>query len=537
MGRRTTYTPGTPCWVDLTTTDVEGAKRVLRRGVRLDGPRGPAGNYSFFEHEGTTVAGLQPLMDEQREQGMPPSWSMYVHTEDAAATVAPCGRARRDGGRRAVRRSPGAGRMGALADPQGGVVLLWEPAEFAGRPLVNAVGAWAWNDLQTTDPEGAAPFYEALFGWATAEVPGSDGIYRSIAHEGRNIGGIMRAQREIAQPYWTVYFGVADVDATLERIAAEGGRMLVEPMAVPSGPLRRGARSPGRGLLPRRRRVRRLSARADAARRACCPAVAVLALKLILAPAFVVGASLIARRFGPRIGGLVGGLPVVAGPILLVLAIVHDRAFAARSATVGGSPRWRLRVLGARRARLARRSWPYALASAFRALRPRLRGLRDFVAMPAVAVGRRDLAAAPAPRPSRARLSVARPCHLQRAGPPGSRAAILGPARARRLRRGDGARDHRRLGRPRPAPQRLSGAGADHHHRVGGLHPRAAGPGRDAAAAARDAHRLLRLRALLLDGCARLAPHLDRLAFALATAVAALTQAAILGGEVVGSRP
>jgi hypothetical protein len=61
--------------------------------------------------------------------------------------------------------------------------------------------------------------------------------------------------------------------------------------------------------------------------------VAVLALKLILAPAFVVAASLTARRFGPRVGGLVGGLPVVAGPILLVLAIVHDARFAQRSAT------------------------------------------------------------------------------------------------------------------------------------------------------------------------------------------------------------
>ena len=45
----------------------------------------------------------------------------------------------------------------------------------------------------------------------------------------------MRAQRAIAQPYWTVYFGVADVDAALQRIAAAGGRMLTEPMAVPSG--------------------------------------------------------------------------------------------------------------------------------------------------------------------------------------------------------------------------------------------------------------------------------------------------------------
>jgi hypothetical protein len=60
--------------------------------------------------------------------------------------------------------------------------------------------------------------------------------------------------------------------------------------------------------------------------------VGVLALKLLLAPSFVVGASLIARRLGPRIGGLVGGLPVVAGPILLVLALVHGRGFGADAA-------------------------------------------------------------------------------------------------------------------------------------------------------------------------------------------------------------
>ena len=44
------------------------------------------------------------------------------------------------------------------------------------------------------------------------------------------------------------------------------------------------------------------------------------------------GASLAARRYGARIGGLVGGLPVVAGPILLVFALSHGRAFAADAA-------------------------------------------------------------------------------------------------------------------------------------------------------------------------------------------------------------
>lgn len=60
--------------------------------------------------------------------------------------------------------------------------------------------------------------------------------------------------------------------------------------------------------------------------------VLLLAVKLLLAPAFVVGASLTARRHGPRVGGLVGALPVVAGPILLVYSLAHGPAFAAHAA-------------------------------------------------------------------------------------------------------------------------------------------------------------------------------------------------------------
>lgn len=57
-----------------------------------------------------------------------------------------------------------------------------------------------------------------------------------------------------------------------------------------------------------------------------------LLVKLLLAPSFVVGASLAARRFGPRVGGLAAGLPVVAGPILLAYALEHGKTFAAGAA-------------------------------------------------------------------------------------------------------------------------------------------------------------------------------------------------------------
>jgi hypothetical protein len=60
--------------------------------------------------------------------------------------------------------------------------------------------------------------------------------------------------------------------------------------------------------------------------------VLVLLAKLFLAPLCVAGASLASRRWGPRVGGLIGGLPVVGGPILLVVTLQHGRVFGASSA-------------------------------------------------------------------------------------------------------------------------------------------------------------------------------------------------------------
>lgn len=54
--------------------------------------------------------------------------------------------------------------------------------------------------------------------------------------------------------------------------------------------------------------------------------------KLLLAPLCVVGVSLAGRRWGVAVAGILGGLPVVAGPILLVLTLVHGRQFGAEAA-------------------------------------------------------------------------------------------------------------------------------------------------------------------------------------------------------------
>jgi len=60
--------------------------------------------------------------------------------------------------------------------------------------------------------------------------------------------------------------------------------------------------------------------------------VTLLAAKLLLSPFCVVAVSLAGRRWGIAVAGLLGGLPVVAGPILLVETLLHGHDFGADAA-------------------------------------------------------------------------------------------------------------------------------------------------------------------------------------------------------------
>lgn len=60
--------------------------------------------------------------------------------------------------------------------------------------------------------------------------------------------------------------------------------------------------------------------------------MAVVLAKLLLAPVCVVAVSLAGRKWGVAVAGILGGLPVVAGPILVVLTLVHGPQFGAEAA-------------------------------------------------------------------------------------------------------------------------------------------------------------------------------------------------------------
>jgi hypothetical protein len=89
-------------------------------------------------------------------------------------------------------------------------------------------------------------------------------------------------------------------------------------------------------------------------------------LRLALVPAAVWLASLAARRWGHKVSGYLGGMPLIGGPITLFLALDHGAGFAARSATftlaaiLGQATHLLVFAYVGRRAR-----WPPALAAAW----------------------------------------------------------------------------------------------------------------------------------------------------------------------------
>jgi predicted enzyme related to lactoylglutathione lyase len=237
MGQRSSYDPGTFCWVDFAATNAAAAKAFygeLFDWMAIDLPTDIGGVYTMFEKDGKAVCGLWQMSDEMTGQGIPPSWQSYVSVESvdrSAERAAELGAT--------VLMQPfevmQAGRMAVIRDPTGAALALWEPREHIGADIVNVPGALCWNELQTHDPSTAEAFYADLFEWTARRNSGSEGpAYWEFGKADALVGGMMAIQHGWSEvpPNWAVYFAVADCDATADRAQDLDGELLVPPRDV-----------------------------------------------------------------------------------------------------------------------------------------------------------------------------------------------------------------------------------------------------------------------------------------------------------------
>jgi predicted enzyme related to lactoylglutathione lyase len=164
---------------------------------------------------------------------------MEVRVDDLSATVA---KVREAGGsvlQEEVDFSP-VGRLGVFEDPQGAVFCVWEAGRREGAQLVNEAGAWSMNALRTPDPERAAAFYGAVFGWET-ESFGPATMFRQPGYFGgedsqpvpRDVVAVMLPSTEGAPVAWGTDFWVSDADGASATVERMGGRVLEGPYDAP----------------------------------------------------------------------------------------------------------------------------------------------------------------------------------------------------------------------------------------------------------------------------------------------------------------
>jgi hypothetical protein len=230
---------GRPLWYELMTTDMKAAETFYKNVVGWSTTpfEGSPQPYTMFNRSGQIPIG--GLMTKPDEVKAPPFWAMYVGVpkiEEAVAHIKRLGASEMS----PIIDIPNIGRMQMMADPQGAAFYIYQPARTDQQPEgAPEVGDASWHELMTTDAAAALKFYTEVFNWQPSETMdmGPMGKYYMFNRPHGMIGGMMNKPPEMANvpPNWQIYFRVPDINAAVDRIKANGGKILNGPMEVPGG--------------------------------------------------------------------------------------------------------------------------------------------------------------------------------------------------------------------------------------------------------------------------------------------------------------
>ena len=231
------------CWYDLMTTDIPSAIAFYSKVVGWETEDWEGGDkpYTMWKSSQGMVGGVMDLPEQAKELGAPPNWMGYAAVPDLEAS---CELAKKLGGKVMVppMKIPGVGAFAVLADPQGAVIAMFSGSDDApGNDAPKKAGEVSWNELMTNDYDGAFKYYAELFGWMKVDDmdmgPEMGGIYRIFGRkDAPPLGGMFTKPAAMpGPPMWLYYFNVEDLDAAVQVVKAEGGKVLHGPMEVPGG--------------------------------------------------------------------------------------------------------------------------------------------------------------------------------------------------------------------------------------------------------------------------------------------------------------
>lgn len=181
-------------------------------------------DYPMISKGGQTHGGYGPAME-----GAPPMWVGHVLVDSADAAAE---RARGAGGKVLYGPAdiPDVGRFAIIQDPQGAVISAFQ----ASGEAPTSEGAFGWDELHTSDLEGAKRFYGEVFGW-TAKESDMAGMTYVLFSDGETdrAGAMTKMAEDPSPPHWLIYTVSDNIDADAAKVKELGGTVYFGPDSIP----------------------------------------------------------------------------------------------------------------------------------------------------------------------------------------------------------------------------------------------------------------------------------------------------------------
>ncbi len=220
-------------WYDLLTSEPDSVRRFYSElfGWQFESGEGGSARYTVITRKGTPIAGVVQM---DRGEVSKARWLSYLSVADVDSAV---DYVRDTGG--LVYAEPGdlpnRGRYAVVSDPQGAVLAFLRSS--GGDPLGRDTpdypfepGDWLWTELWTHDIDAAREFYKSLAGYDYQTIDFGDGNDYYVMKNGEQLySGILELPWPEVEPNWLPYVVVEDLEMTIRRTEALGGRVLVAP--------------------------------------------------------------------------------------------------------------------------------------------------------------------------------------------------------------------------------------------------------------------------------------------------------------------
>ncbi len=158
-------------------------------------------------------------------------WVGYISVPDVTATVQ---KVMALGGRTllAPRQIPDRGQVALLADPEGAIFSVFQSSSGDPSDYRPELGEWCWAQLFADNVTKATSFYESVIGY---QVKSTAGETAYLARGDMVRASVSRSGDANYKPSWLGFINVTDMAATVAKVQALGGAVLVEPQRNPDG--------------------------------------------------------------------------------------------------------------------------------------------------------------------------------------------------------------------------------------------------------------------------------------------------------------